>query len=94
MAVPPIIEFDAPERVTAVAPEIVPAVIVRSPVTVIPLVEVAMVMLADDSLTFNIETPTESIVTVPVPELVSKMTLSPLTGMLPAPAAPPDDAAQ
>ncbi len=94
VAVPPMIEFEAPDRVTAVAPEIMPAVIVRSPVTVIPLVLVAMVILALPSVTFCIDTPAESIVTVPVPELASKMTLSPLTGRLPAPGAPPDVAAQ
>lgn len=70
----PKMDFDDPDRVTAVAPDIAPLT-VRSPVTIIPLVLVARVMFDDDSVKSMTDTPAELIVTVPVPEFESKTTL-------------------
>jgi hypothetical protein len=85
--------LDEPFKVTAVAPESTPFT-VRSPVTVIPLVLVAMVILADESFRSTTDTLPEFIVTVPDPELASKYTLLVSAGIYEELGLPPEEPAQ
>lgn len=90
---PPVMVLPVPEKVTAVAPEIILATVIF-PVTVIPLVLVAMVMSAEDSIRSTTLTLAESMVTVPEPELASKYTFVLVPGIASAVAVPPEVSAQ